>query len=209
MKTFELKIYGEHQIVGRGIVFSVHEDDNDIDGIAVGDIVVVPIGKRYTVMGIETSNKGFSKPKHFGLRVVELPDIVLTMGISCGSCIHSNRPKTPRAHAAHYETAKTERWCFKHNMHVTRETTCGEHEGINRSAKSSFTRTKKYNERRLEILDVVKLMGDKILIGRDYEYFVENGWIMYKTTYNSQYSLRSKDVSCLRYLREIRELLNT
>lgn len=36
----------------------------------------------------------------------------LKIGNSCGSCIHSNRPKIPREHAAHYEVAKTERWCY-------------------------------------------------------------------------------------------------
>jgi hypothetical protein len=71
----------------------------------------------------------------------------LKIGNSCGSCVHTNKPKTPREHAAYYEVAKTERWCFKHNCHVTRETTCDDHEGINRSAKTSFPRIEKFNSR--------------------------------------------------------------
>lgn len=105
----------------------------------------------------------------------------LRMGTSCGSCIHTNKPKKPREHAAHYEVAKTERWCFLHDKHVTRETTCDDHEGVSRAAKTAYTRTKKYNERILVAKKVIKLLEEygKPLVHNGYVYFIENNWIKY------------------------------
>ena len=141
----------------------------------------------------------------------------LKLGNSCGSCIHSNRPKKPRDHAAHYEVAKTERWCYLHNCHITRETTCDNYEGINRAAKTALTRTKTYNERRLKILELVELLGDKKIITNSYIYFVENGWISYvygksiddfNSNYRSVWKLSSKESSTNRKIQEIFEYLN-
>lgn len=141
----------------------------------------------------------------------------LKMGNSCGSCINSNRPKTPRDHAAHYEVAKTERWCFKHNCHITRETTCDDYDGINRAAKTGFTRTKKFNERRLKILELVELLGEKKIIINNCIYFVENGWISYiygnnindiKSKYKTIWKLKSKDSDIERITQKIIDHLN-
>ena len=50
----------------------------------------------------------------------------------CGNCTHSSRPKKPDDHAAHYDVAKTESWCYLHNQHITRECVCGDFEQDNK-----------------------------------------------------------------------------
>lgn len=141
----------------------------------------------------------------------------IKIGNSCGSCIHSNRPKTPRDHAAHYEVAKTERWCYKHNCHITRETTCEDHEGVSRAAKTAFTRLIKYNARQKLILEVVGLMGDKPVVTRDYVYYVKDNWLYYEygndvsvldriyNNYRSKVSSKNSNVD--RIVKEIKEKL--
>ena len=104
----------------------------------------------------------------------------LKLGNSCGSCIHSNRPKTPREHAAHYEVAKTERWCYKHNCHITRECSCDDHEGTSRAAKTAFTRVNNFNDRLNKINKLVELIGNDIIVIDNYHYYVENGWLKYE-----------------------------
>lgn len=141
----------------------------------------------------------------------------LRLGNNCGSCIHTNKPKKPREHAAHYEVAKTERWCFKHNCHVSRECTCDDYKGVNRSAKTSFTRVVNFNKRQKEILEVVQLIGDKPVFCRDQIFFVKNGWLykvygteperLIENNYNHHYSVSSKDGSTDGYLKQIREIL--
>jgi hypothetical protein len=141
----------------------------------------------------------------------------LKLGNSCGSCIHSNRPKTPREHAAHYEVAKTERWCFKHNQHITRESSCDDHEGVSRAAKTAFTRLIKYNARRKAILELAELMTNKPVITRDRIYFAKNNWVYYvygndlkklnESNNYYHYSLRSKESSTDRKIKEIKEYL--
>jgi hypothetical protein len=142
----------------------------------------------------------------------------LRLGNSCGSCIHSNRPKQPREHAAHYEVAKTERWCFKHNSHITRETTCDDHEGISRAAKTAYTRIKTYNERLQAVREMVELMGDRRIVSSGRVYYVKDNWVKYiygedisKVDSNAygqfEHTLRSKDSSTARYLKAIKEKL--
>ena len=104
----------------------------------------------------------------------------LKLGNSCGSCIHSNRPKTPREHAAHYEVAKTERWCYKHNCHITRECSCDDHEGTSRAAKTAFTRINNFNDRLTKIRKIAELIGDDVIVFDNYYYYVTNGWLKYK-----------------------------
>lgn len=142
----------------------------------------------------------------------------IKMGKSCGSCIHTNKPKKPREHAAHYETAKTERWCFNHNCHVTRETTCEDHEGVNRGAKTAFTRTKNYNKRQKEVLEVIELIGDKPVFTPDKIFFVKNNWLYYiygtepdglkENPYNHHYPVKTKESSSTRYINLIKDYLN-
>ncbi len=143
----------------------------------------------------------------------------IVLGRSCGSCLHSNRPKQPREHAAHYEVAKTERWCFKHNCHITRETVCEDHEGSNRSARTSFTRIGKYNERIAKVREVLELIGDERIEipygdkGKiDKIFFKKDNWLYY--VYGDLYSMqrydfmvRTKEAMCDRYIPKILEQL--
>lgn len=104
----------------------------------------------------------------------------LKMGESCGSCIHTNKPKTPRAHAAHYEVAKTERWCFKHNCHVTRETVCDDYEGTSTRAKTNFTRIKNFNKRIEIIRLILDEIGNQTIDVNQCSFFKENDWLCYR-----------------------------
>lgn len=54
------------------------------------------------------------------------PKVELSCAQCCGNCMHSSRPKKPEDHVAHYDVAKTERWCYKHNFYITRETVCSD-----------------------------------------------------------------------------------
>lgn len=215
MKTYEIKKFSTFQITGRGTVLTIHKDDHAfVHDISKGDVLFTPEGKRYEVSSIEMFTNMAGIGKNVGVLVTELLDDVLNlrMGTSCGSCIHTNRPKKPREHAAHYEVAKTERWCFKHQCHVTRETTCDDYEGVNRAAKTAFTRIKNYNQRALEVRDVVKHMPEGEVEVDDYKYRVSGDWIAYcyKSKYGSNeqwYNLRSKEKSTERQLERIREQL--
>ena len=212
---FELRKHDTFQITGKGTVFTVHRGENDVEGIDVDDVVKSPKdGKYYRIRGIEYFKDNFGRNgKNIGLLVIEVPEpkeVELSVGNSCGSCIHTNKPKTPRGHAAHYEVAKTERWCFKHQCHVTRETTCPDHEGVNRGAKTAFTRIKKFNLRAEEVRAVAKLMGTDIVETHSYKFRAVDGWIeyCYKSSYREAwYDIRSKESSTDKYMKEIREKL--
>ena len=120
----------------------------------------------------------------------------LKMGNSCGSCIHSNRPKAPREHAAHYEVAKTERWCYKHNRHVTRESTCVDHEGVSQAAKTGFSRVSNFNDRIERVKAIVNALGDreiKVSFGAAITFYVEKGWLKYR--YNNFFDEKGNSVN--------------
>ena len=128
----------------------------------------------------------------------------IRLGNSCGSCIHTNKPKKPREHAAHYEVAKTERWCFKHNCHVTRETCCDDYKGVSRAAKTAFTRIKNFNKRAAEVRRVAALMPEGEIAVRNYKFRKKGDWIeyCYISHYGSDiwYNIRSKESSTDRML---------
>ena len=70
----------------------------------------------------------------------------------CGNCKHVSRPKAPdEPHEAHYNVAKTERWCYKYNRYITRETVCDGFElepkkGGAAACKRAFAFNKKVEE---------------------------------------------------------------
>ncbi len=103
----------------------------------------------------------------------------LKIGNSCGSCLNSNKPKKPREHAAHYEVAKTERWCFLHNCHVTRECTCDNYTGVCTSAKTSFTRAINFNKRLEIIREIISKMNDREIQIDGETFYVKNNWLYY------------------------------
>jgi hypothetical protein len=130
--------------------------------------------------------------------------IEIKLGKSCGSCLNSNRPKQPRKHAAHYEVAKTERWCFKHNCHVSRECTCDDYDGVNRSAKTSYSRILKFNKRIELVKEILELINRKEIVYGSYTFFKKDDWL-HKRFDNSSYTYRvsTKDSSCDKYFPEI------
>ena len=72
-KVFKLKRYERFQITGRGTVFSVHRDENDVEGIEVGSHVITEDdGKVYAVRGIEFFRTMVGIGKNIGILVKEL-----------------------------------------------------------------------------------------------------------------------------------------
>jgi len=72
MKIYELKKYGRHEITGRGTVFSVHRDDNDVEGIETGSIVTTTDDRKlYKVTTIEMFRNMVGVGKNIGILVKE------------------------------------------------------------------------------------------------------------------------------------------
>ena len=72
MKRFKLNRYETFNITGRGTVFAVHREENDIEGIEIGDIVVGVDNKEYKVRVIEVTRNNFGNlGKNVGLLVKE------------------------------------------------------------------------------------------------------------------------------------------
>jgi len=94
---------------------------------------------------------------------------------------------------------------------VTRETYCDDHEGVNRAAKTAFTRIKNYNIRAEEVRDLAGHMPNGIVETHNYKFRVNGDWIeyCYKSNYGNEnwYNLRSKEASTTRHLEEIRNKL--
>lgn len=139
----------------------------------------------------------------------------LTFAKCCGSCIHSNKPKKPSDHAAHYDVAKTERWCYKHNCYITRETVCDEFEQENKkggvpAAKRIFKfnqKLQKYNELRDKAnqFGVMEIQGSLCIYA-----LRDNKWY-YKYAYSGSgyyWAIRCKDRDTEEQLKEIENKLN-
>lgn len=142
--------------------------------------------------------------------------IDLTFAKCCGNCIHSSRPKKPEDHAAHYDVAKTERWCYKHNCYITRETVCDEFEQDNKkggvpAAKRILKfnqKLRKYNELRdrAQKLGVTEIQGSEhIYVLKDNKwYYKYHGW----RWEGSYWAIRCKDRDAEDQLKEIEKKLN-
>lgn len=142
--------------------------------------------------------------------------IDLTFAKCCGNCVHSSRPKKPEDHAAHYDVAKTERWCYKHNCYITRETVCDEFEQDNKkggvpAAKRILKfnqKLQKYNELRdkAKELGVVEIQGSEhIYVLRDNKwYYKYHGW----RWEGSYWAIRCKNRDAEEQLNEIEKKLN-
>ena len=85
----------------------------------------------------------------------------LRLSECCGSCIHCNKPKNTSGHIAHYEVAKTQRWCYNNNCYTTRECVCDCYEPISKGGSiSSSKRVFSFNKRLQKILDVIEKMKE-------------------------------------------------
>lgn len=97
--------------------------------------------------------------------------VELRCGMCCGTCEHSSKPKTPSGtHTAHYDVSKTERWCYKHNQNITRETLCDDYSFDKKSAGArAATRAFSFNRRARAVLALGEKLGDTwVPYGRDY-----------------------------------------
>ena len=141
--------------------------------------------------------------------------IDLTFAKCCGNCVHSSRPKKPEDHAAHYDVAKTERWCYKHCCYITRETVCDEFEQDNKkggvpAAKRILKfnqKLKKYNELR----DRAKELCVTEVQGSECTYALRNDKWYYKYTLwkdGNYWAIRCKDRDAEGQLQEIEKKLN-
>lgn len=138
----------------------------------------------------------------------------LTFAKCCGNCIHSNKPKKPSDHAAHYDVAKTERWCFKNNCYITRETVCDEFEQENKkggvpAAKRIFKFNQKLQKHN-ELRDKAERWGVTELQGDCESYALIDGRWCYKyTALGTPYyhPIRCKDRDAEKQLNEIEEML--
>lgn len=73
----------------------------------------------------------------------------------CGACKYVNQPKIPEPHTAHYTVAKTERWCYKHGISVTRETVCNDYEQeTKKGAVPAFKRILAFNKKLKKIMEI-------------------------------------------------------
>jgi len=71
--TYTIKKYERFQITGRGTVFTIHRDENDVEGIHNGSFVVTEDdGKLYVVTGIEMFRNMLGIGKNIGLLVKEI-----------------------------------------------------------------------------------------------------------------------------------------
>jgi|GEM_PF-6417618 len=102
----------------------------------------------------------------------------------CGACKYVNRPKKPEDHAVHYTVAKTERWCYKHGVLVTRETVCDEFElESKRGAIPAFKRILAFNKKLEKIIEIKNWMEEnKIekITYSDYDFSIVNGKVCYR-----------------------------
>ena len=141
--------------------------------------------------------------------------IDLTFAKCCGNCIHSSRPKKPEDHAAHYDVAKTERWCYKHCCYITRETVCDEFEQDNKKGGvPAAKRILKFNQKLQkynELRDKAQRLGVTEVQGSDCIYALKNDKWYYRYTGwqgASYWAIRCKDKDAEKQLNEIEKKLN-
>lgn len=102
----------------------------------------------------------------------------------CGACKHVNRPKKPEDHDPYYSVAKTERWCYKHGIPVTRETVCDEFElDSKKGAVPAFKRILAFNRKLEKIIEIKNWMEEnniQTITYDTYDFSVVNNKIHYK-----------------------------
>ena len=74
MKIYNLRIYGKHKITGKGTVFTVHRDENQVKDIDKGDFVITNDDRKlYEITGIECFKNNFGEiGKNIGVLVKEV-----------------------------------------------------------------------------------------------------------------------------------------
>jgi hypothetical protein len=134
----------------------------------------------------------------------------------CGSCKHSNKPKKPEDHAAHYSVAKTERWCYKNGIPVTRESVCDNYEmETKKGAVPAFKRILAFNKKLEKIIEVKNWMEEnniEKITYRNYDFAIVNGKVCYRWNDwkdSSWYLVSCKDSQdCDRLVKAVEEYKN-
>ena len=107
----------------------------------------------------------------------------------CGNCVHTSKPKKPDTHAAHYDVAKTERWCYLHNIYITRETVCDDFSWeTKKGGVPACKRVFKFNEKllllrelqsklkNLNLLNTEIKVADRVFVVREGVNYIEYGY---------------------------------
>ena len=85
----------------------------------------------------------------------------------CGNCVYASKPKKPECHAAHYDVAKTERWCYNHGIYITRETVCDDFAvESKRGGIPACKRVLKFNEKLSALKELQKRFKRLGLLGK-------------------------------------------
>lgn len=100
----------------------------------------------------------------------------------CGNCVHCNRPKTPRDHSPHYETAKTQRWCYHHKFRTTREAVCDDFEMEQKKGGiPAIKRILAFHRRAERIKNIANRLKDsEIETTFSRTVYAKDGWLYYK-----------------------------
>ena len=141
--------------------------------------------------------------------------IKLDFAKCCGNCVHASKPKKLQGHFAHYDVAKTERWCYKHSCYITRETVCDDFEvEQKKGGVPACKRVMKFNEKlkllreiqerfkRLGLLDNIIWYGERGLLVQS-----DTNKIIYKyknwDTFSSSVGCKDRDMpEYLKFLSE-------
>lgn len=98
----------------------------------------------------------------------DLTQVNLSFAKCCGNCIHASKPRKPDNHAAHYDVAKTERWCYLHNVHITRETVCDDFSWeTKKGGVPACKRVFKFNEKLLLLREVQRKFKELNLLNKE------------------------------------------
>lgn len=138
----------------------------------------------------------------------------LTCAKCCGNCVHSSKPKKPEEHCAYYNVAKTERWCYKTNRYITRETVCDLFEQNNKSggvpaAKRIFKFNTKLEKLRA-LCDMTERLGIATLENEKFCYIYTNNRWHYRynrPTSTLLYSIDCKSSDAEEHLNTIENLI--
>lgn len=128
----------------------------------------------------------------------------------CGNCVYCNRPKRPEDHAPHYETAKTQRWCYFHKFRTTREAVCDNFEQEQKKGGiPAIKRVLKFHQRAQRIKDIAKKLGEqKIYLKNTITVSQKDGWLYYEYKWGGFYHFEDNVGHMDHYLDELEKQLN-
>ena len=69
---YKLKKYDKFEITGRGTCVTIHRDDNEIEGIDIGSIIILEDESKWEVTVIEQFRSTFGIGKNIGVLVIQI-----------------------------------------------------------------------------------------------------------------------------------------